>query len=142
IINTTFNNEYLDPWIEHIGARSTTTATATLKQRVQGRREFVLNALPDEIPFSIESPTDGSTVDTPTATLRGRVWIDVKAIRLAGSPSTLPLHWLDAEQWEVEVPLQPGSQTITLEALNHQGSVIGDDAITLNSTYEGADPLL
>jgi hypothetical protein len=35
------------------------------------------------------------------------------------------MTWLDGENWRAVVPLAPGLNTITIEAINHQGNVVG-----------------
>ena len=63
----------------------------------------------------------------------GNGWVDVRMIRLAGG-GELEVNWLDEDSWEVGVPVSPGANTITLEAIDFSGALIGTEVITVNNT--------
>ena len=70
----------------------------------------------------------------PTATIEGDGWINVREIRINGSPERLPVTWIDGDTWRITIPVVPGTNTITLTAFDHQGTLIGTDTITVNGT--------
>ncbi len=134
IINTTFNNAYMDRWIDHYAAVAGQNYRP-IKTYINSRRNFVTSRLPAAIPFEIT--TNGGAnlnVDSAQLTLQGKGWIDVREIRLVGSTTSLPVRWLDDQTWELNVSLQSGANRLQLEALNHQGAVVGTDEITITSS--------
>lgn len=134
IINTTFNATYLNPWIDHYSAVARQN-WGSIKSFVSGRGSYVLNKLPPQIPFKIES-NDGNdfSVNDTTVTLDGQGWIDVREIRLTGTTAPLKMHWLDGENWKLTLPIHFGSNLFSLEAYDHQGELVGSDSITVTST--------
>ncbi len=95
----------------------------------------MLSQLPPEIAFEITTNDGNSFTENATSTMiAGRGWVDVRAIRLAGTVQNLPHRFLDDENWEITVPLTDGANVIQLEAINHQGIVVGTDTITVNNT--------
>lgn len=76
-------------------------------------------------------------VETPEVRLAGRGWVDVREIRLRGEPEPLALEWLDDFQWRVEVPLRLGENQIELAAYNSNGTLVGEDAITVTTSASG-----
>jgi hypothetical protein len=141
IIQTTYNEEYLTPWVQHLATRSAQNNTQAILDYVRARRTFVLGRLLANIPFAITTPNkDNLTVDTAHVTLEGNGWIDVREIRRAGQSTPLPVKWLDDRRWQVTVPLQPGRQSITLLALDRQGNQVGTATATV--TTSAASPLL
>ena len=52
-----------------------------------------------------------------------------QTIRLGGA--ALPVTWTGDETWQVEVPLQPGDNPITLVAADMNGAAAGRDSITV-----------
>ena len=140
IINTTFNNEYLDPWIVHYGQVAGQNLSP-IRSFVSARSRYVLSRLPAEIPFEITTQ-DGAdfSVDTSTVTLNGRGWVNVHKIRRAGTTQDLAVRWLDDESWQLDVALAGGDNTITLEAIDHQGQVVGTDSLTVTSSVPNPVP--
>ena len=72
--------------------------------------------------------------DSPTASLEGTGWVDVRQIRLAGQNFPLPITWLTNNQWQVQVPVGAGTHEVTLEAYDFQGQPVATDTITITST--------
>ncbi len=137
--NTSFSNAYLDPWIDHYSALAAkTNYAANLKSWVSARRSYVMSQLTSTWPATpFEITTNGGanfSINATTATLQGTAWIDVHRIRKAGAVEPLDLTWLSGTTWQVVVPLGAVTNTITLEALNNQGAVVGTDAIVITNT--------
>jgi hypothetical protein len=59
---------------------------------------------------------------------------------------SLPLEWVDDQNWILRVPLQPGENLITLQAQDHQGGTgsifapVGNDSIRVTSSAQLAAP--
>lgn len=134
IVSTTFNSSYLTPWLTHLGTCSDENYTSSLSY-INGRGNYVLSQLPTQIPLTITS-NNGNDFDhnNSTVTLTGTAWIDAKEIIIAGTSSPLPLTWLDAQTFEVQVPLLTGANLLTLTALDYQGNPTGSDNITVTNT--------
>ena len=145
MINTTYNEQYLGPWAEHLGSLVDQDYSPNV-DRVQQRADFVMGqlaTLAPQIPFEITS--NGGidfAVNDEFVDLEGQGWIDVREIRLAdsnteiGTPSgtLLPVTWLDDENWRISFPLATGANVISLEAFDHQGMFVGSDMITVTTT--------
>lgn len=134
IINTTFNNAYMDRWIDHYGAVAGQNYRP-IKAYINSRRNYVTSRLPAAIPFEITTNAGADlSVDSSQAIVQGKGWIDVHEIRLMGASAPLPVRWLDDQTWEVNVGLQSGANRLQFEAINHQGAVVGADEITITSS--------
>ena len=94
-----------------------------------------LEQVAPRIPFEITT-NDGNDLVTErtTITAEGRGWIDVHEVRLQGSDVSLDVNWVDQEQWQVELPVAHGINSLTLEAFNPRGELVGTDSITVTST--------
>lgn len=132
LCNTVFNAAYMQPWLTHYGALNS-ESYGGYATWISSRVSFALSQLPANAPFNITTNSP-ITVDTPTATIEGDGWINVREIRINGSPESLPLTWIDADTWRITIPVAPGTNTITLEAFDHQGALIGTDTITVTGT--------
>jgi hypothetical protein len=58
----------------------------------------------------------------------------VKEIRLAGQNDPLPVWWTANTTWQVDVPLQPGSNSLVFEAYDFGGALIGTDTVQITSS--------
>ncbi len=144
IVQTTYNEAYLRPWVEHLGAITQQNNTAALLDYVNARRASVLRQLMPNVPFLVTT-NGGSplTVNTPQVTLEGNGWINVREIRQPGATVSLPVRWLDDRRWQVTVPLQAGDQQITLQAYDLQGQPVGSSSIQVTtSAFNSAADLL
>lgn len=136
MLNTTFNNEYLDPWIDHYG-QVLGQSYRNIKPYVRARAEFVRSELPAFIPFEITTSAGNDfDVTQPSVTLAGQGWIDVREIRLAGQRQTLQVTWTGEESWQTSLPLAQGVNPLTLEAYDHSGKLVGTDNVTITNTGE------
>ena len=141
LINTTFNENYARRWFQHYGEVAGASYSSHVSY-VSSRASGVRSQLMDTVRFSIAT-SDGAdlTVDTPTVTLEGKGWINVRYIRHEETGELLPIEWLDDETWRVSVPLVIGENPITLQSLDFQmgvGSIftpMGKDSLTV--TYTG-----
>ena len=150
-INRSFNEEYVSRWANHYGelaefkahARGGTlafvgenSATKLTKQRT----EAVLKQLKEEIPevdFQITTQ-DGRVFnpDEDSVTIEGKGWVNVRKIRIAGSGVELDAFWPEVDSWQIELPLTPGANQITLEAIDFEGKLINTDTVSVVSTAQ------
>ncbi|MCA9197151.1 MAG: lamin tail domain-containing protein [Planctomycetales bacterium] len=139
LINTTFNNEYLDRWIDHYGDVARQNLGA-IKTYVSRRKDFVLDRLPEKIDFQI-STNDGAPLQTQqnSVTLEGIGWIDVRDIRIGETGLALDVVWLDDQRWQVTVPVAFGTNQIDLVAFDHRRNAVGRDSLTVTSTAQLGD---
>ena len=101
---------------------------------ISSRAAYLERRMPPHIPFEITSGNgEPLNVTGDSVELEGRGWIDVRALRLAGSDLSLSVTWLDGETWRAAVPLSPGLNTINIEAINHQGNVVGTATVSVVS---------
>ena len=134
MIESTFNADYMDYWLDHYGGVSKESYRSNLSY-IRSRASFVLGRLPDEIPFAIT--TNGGNameVDDSAVTLEGKGWINVHAMHVNGSTEPADVTWLDDENWKITVPLQGGENDVTLTALNYRGAEVGTAAIKITNT--------
>jgi hypothetical protein len=74
------------------------------------------------------------SVSNSFVTLTGDAWVDLRELRLVGSPEALAITWLDNHTWQVSVPVAPGSNTYILESYGFQGNLLDSDSIVLTGT--------
>lgn len=143
LIETTFNPNYLAPWIDHFGSVAGEDYRNVL-DRVRARSDFVRSRLPDRIAFAITSNNGADfAVTTATTTLEGRGWIDVDRLYLSSQPNPLPLTWLDGTRWRVSAPLRASTNHLTLEARNAPGArvLVARDPGALQVRYGSLQPI-
>ncbi|CAN5142887.1 hypothetical protein BH23VER1_BH23VER1_29450 [soil metagenome] len=140
LVQTTFNAEYMTPWMSHYGS-VVGQSFSPHASYISARGAHALSQLPPAVPFSIT--TNGgapfSTAGT-TATLEGSGWVDLRELRLAGSADPLEIVWLDAENWRINLPLEQGANALTLEAFDFQGGLIDTASLVVTSTSTAARP--
>ncbi len=139
IINTTFNSEYMDPWIDHFDQLVPAQPQFQgFKNYISTRSEFAIGrveAAVPVVPFAITTAGPLDVGDATTAQVAGTGWVDVRQIRLAGSEIPLPIHWTTNNEWQIDVPVDPGTADVVLEAYNFQGQLI--DSVSINVTSTG-----
>ena len=97
IMQTTYNEEYLRPWVEHLGAVTEQNNTSAILNFVRNRSVVRAQPADGECPFSHHDKRWGTRwrLTRPRSSLEGEGWIDVREIRLAGATAPLPVRWLD-----------------------------------------------
>ena len=138
IITTTWNDTYMGMWKNHLSQLSPSQNwngpnSGSLSPGARGNN--VMSQITGSIPqvaFNITS-TNPLNVNGSTANIAGDGWVDVRNIRVAGG-GDLRVAWTDENSWRVAVPVDPGANTITLEAVNFSGEVVGTEVITVNNT--------
>jgi hypothetical protein len=138
IVTTTFNATYMTPWINHYDSLLPSESFGSFIGYISTRSSYALdqiNSAIPQIPFSIT--TNGGAnmnVTTPTVTLQGTGWVNVRDIRVAGQEVDLPLTWVNNNTWQLAIPLSFGANPLTLQALDFQGNTIASDTITVTTT--------
>ncbi|MHA3774016.1 lamin tail domain-containing protein [Verrucomicrobiota bacterium sgz303538] len=137
LCNTAYNTAYLQPWAQHYSKFLSEDLT-TYMSYIATRRSNALSAINAAVPqVSFSITTNGGqplTVNSSFVTLQGRGWVNVREIRIAGTTQPLVLTWTNNNTWQVAVPVATGTQTVTLEAIGFDGTVIGTASITVTNT--------
>src|SRR5439155_18453970 len=124
-------------WAQHYSALTGENYTAA-PGYIASRSASIRTQLAPQIPFEITSNGGNPfSVNTPSVTLQGRGWINVREIRLAGQTSALPIQWLDDKQWRIQAPVNIGENQIDLMAYDYSGAPAGEDSIIITSTASG-----
>lgn len=136
LVTTAFNRSYMTEWANHyscfLPTESLTGHLSYINTRANHATTAINNAV-SRVSFGI-STSNGSTTTEPFINLRGDAWVDVREIRLAGASASLPVTWIDDNTWEAPVPVVPGSNTITVQAIGFRGDLLREDTVTINGT--------
>lgn len=137
IVNTTYNNKYLDRWIDHYGALVGQNY-APIKEYVSERVTGVKRRFLPQVPFEITSGGGKPfRVDSPLVTVEGTGWINVREIRLAERSVPLDVEWITDQVWRLTVPVPNDENPLTFEAYDFQDNLITSDSIRVTSTADG-----
>ncbi|MGO8678429.1 MAG: lamin tail domain-containing protein [Limisphaerales bacterium] len=85
-------------------------------------------------PFAITSVT----VNNNLTTISGTAPLAVKTVWFNGV--AYPLTWPTVTGWTASVPLQPGTNLISVLGVNLQGQSVSGASATVTATFAGADP--
>ena len=131
LCRTSFNGTTMAPWLSHYAAH-TGDGYGSYSAYMDARCTYALSQLPATVPFAITT-NGGAAVSTSGATLtiQGNGWIDVREIRVNGSPDGLAVTWIDDHTWRVTLAVAPGTNQYLLTAFDHQGAAIGTSAIVV-----------
>ena len=138
IIGTSFNTAYLTSWVTHYQSFSTGGGNWNdITTYVGDRVAFVtaqINAAYPPATFAITTNGGANfSAPGPQVTLSGSGWVNVTSIRLQ-SGLVLPVTWTGDETWQVSVPINAGTNALTLQALDYHGAVVGTASITITGT--------
>jgi hypothetical protein len=86
------------------------------------------------IPFAINS----LTVNDNLATISGTAPLAVKTLWFNGV--AYPLTWPTITGWTATVPLQPGTNLLSVQGVNINGQPVSGASTTVSATFTGADP--
>jgi hypothetical protein len=134
IISTSFNSQYMDPWIDHYQQFVTRQNFTQFKRYIEQRAARILSVLPAQVPLAITTAGPLDVGDATIATIAGTGWVNVRQIRLEGSDQPLDLRWTTVTSWEVTVPVSNSSGSVSLQAFDFQGKPIGTASIGVRST--------
>ncbi len=141
MIQTTFNEDYMLPWITHWGELLPRQRFTRHLTDLVRRSDFLSDQIErraKKVDYSIS--TEDFSTETNVATIAGTGWINVRELRLAGSDVPLPTEWTEVTDWTSDVAIASGVNQITVEAYDFQGALIGTDTVRITSS--AANPLL
>ena len=138
IISTTFNAEYMSGWIDHFdelvpGQNFFQGYKSYINTRANAVTKSIERAI-DVVPFEISGDDPLDVGDLAVAELTGTGWVDVREIRIAGQDLALPITWTSPNEWQVSIPVDPGTHPIVLEAYNFQDELVTSDTVTITSS--------
>jgi hypothetical protein len=137
LLDAVGDSAYVTRWAQHYSAVTGENFNSA-PGYIAARSASIRTQIAPQIPFEITSNGGNPvSVSTPSATLDGRAWINVREIRLAGETHPLPIQWIDDKQWRIQVPLNIGENPIDLIAYNYNGAPAGEDSILVTSTASG-----
>jgi len=89
--------------------------------------------------FSLTSPTTVTTTSN-LVTISGNAPLQVSTIRINGRE--YPITWTSVTAWSIRVPLEPGTQSLTVQAYDQAGRPWPGTAPVVTATFNGtlADP--
>jgi hypothetical protein len=132
IVQTTYNLDYLQPWIDHYTALTRQDLGTFFSNYIDARSRFVAERVQAVVPrvgFAIT--TNGGqdfSTDAATVTLAGNGWVDVDEVRTT-SGDVLPVRWTGETTWELPLPIGAGVNAIELAAFDMQGRQVGQASI-------------
>ena len=135
ICSTVYNREWMAPWTAHFDecVPGGNVFSDDLSY-INSRSNYILNQVNRQVsPINFSITTNGgnnfTTSDTPVI-LAGTGWLDIHEIRLSnGTPVTH--NWTSTDDWELALTLGIGVHSITLEAYDSRGNLLGSDGITI-----------
>ncbi|MDE0827523.1 MAG: CotH kinase family protein, partial [Akkermansiaceae bacterium] len=136
MIESKFNSGYMQQWLDHYSQFLRGENIANRSAYINARGNHVrslINAAVAAIPYRVTTRGGGRTPDS-TTTVSGDGWVDVRELRLAGTQAPLAVSWVDDNRWELTLPVAPGANSYTIEALGFDGSVIGSDTFSITGT--------
>jgi hypothetical protein len=132
IIATSFNSTYLQLWVGHYSTFNASGGNWNdIITYVNDRVAYVqgqINSLYPATAFDIT--TAGFSTSANSTTITGSGWLNVRTITIQAGGLELPVTWTSGTTWQVTIPVVPGSQTVTLQAYDYQGNLVGTDSIT------------
>jgi hypothetical protein len=137
LITTTFNTAYLSPWTVHY-ANLVNQNYAGVLNYIGQRASYARSQLPAQVPFALT--TNGGQdflVNTPSATIAGTAWLNVRRIVVEGRPEPIQFNWPALTSWQASVPLILGANRLNFLAYDFQGNLIASNTIAVTSTAVG-----
>ncbi|HEU0008690.1 MAG TPA: lamin tail domain-containing protein, partial [Verrucomicrobiae bacterium] len=134
ICQTTFNTDYMNPWIAYYGSVVGQNFSAA-SSYIASRRAFALTQLPATVPFAITSNGgNGFAVNTNFVLLAGSSWIDVVGIEVNGIPYAA--NWTTLTNWSLTLPLASGANFLVVQGVDGAGNrpTNRTDTITITNT--------
>ena len=134
MVTTTYNLQYLGPWIDHFGALAGQNFSG-IRGYVQQRSAYVRSKLPASVPFRVTNPsTNVALFTTSTGVLQGNAWIDLKELIVEGPEDTNRVRWINSTTWQATPTLRLGQNTVRLRGYDFSGALIINTEWVLTST--------
>ncbi len=88
-------------------------------------------------PFALLTPASFSTNST-LALIRGTAPVSLKTLSVNGTP--YPIAWTTVTNWTLQVPLQPGTNTLELVGADRSGQALTNTSLTVECTLGAEAP--
>jgi hypothetical protein len=137
ILRVAHSEAFLAHWRDHLGALLPEQPFAAHHAFMMARARFVAFEAPDAVrvmfppaPFEIATNAGEDLVwAAGTLTVEGTAGLEVKTVRRLGEDAPAPVFWRDPRTWAVEVPLDPGPNAISFEAVDFRGEPVALDTL-------------
>ena len=144
LCQTTFNTDYMNPWLAHYGSVVGQNFSTIGSSYIASRRAYALTQIPAAVPFAITSNGGtGFSVNTNFVVLTGTGWIDLGAIEV--NLVLRSITWSSITNWSIVVPLLPGPNVLAVQGVdftgNHRADLLRTITIT-NTTTTGLLPVV
>ena len=138
ICQTSFNADYITPWLAHYGSVVGQDFSAAASY-ISNRRAFALTQVPAQVPFAITSNAgNGFSSNTNVVVLAGTGWLDVNGIDVNDIPYAV--DWTSLTNWSLTLPLGAGANVLAVQAVDHHGNRLTNrtDTITVTNAVSSA----
>ena len=136
ILSRSFNSSYMTTWAQHYSRFGTDDMTSQVGTYLVPRANFAASQITAQIPSVAFARTSASpvTVSTPFTTVTGNGWINIAQIRLQGSNEPLNVTWTGQTTWSLQLPVNAGTNTYTLNAYDYSGAFISSVSVTVTGS--------
>ncbi len=115
--------------------------SSPVRNFVNSRRNTLSRQVPNRVNFAITTNSGNDfTVDDDTTRITGSGWVDVDMLLVSGEP--MELNWTTTTRWQTDVPLSAGENQLDFLALDVEGNVVGNDSVTVTSTFGWQPPAI
>lgn len=140
IMETSFNADYLTSWADHYDQLLGGQGLPSIVSWVRSRERYLQRQLPESVEFNVGP--DAVEVNEPFAVIEGEGWINVRDILLGEGGDGVPLDvtWTTPTHWQASVPVEVGTNQVTLTAVDFRGNVLASDQLNVTSTVANELP--
>ncbi|MCK6573332.1 lamin tail domain-containing protein [Myxococcota bacterium] len=140
ILDTAHTEAFLSGFCEHLGVLLPDQPFAAHCGFMFARARFMewdapnaLSVLFPPTPFEITTNAGADFVHVgETLTVEGRAGLEAFVIRRLGEEAPAPVFWRDRITWAIDVPLEPGLNGLSFEALDARGESIAFDTLVVD----------
>jgi len=141
LIQTTYNRNYMDFWARHYQEFAPGQDFISILSYIQNRGNFVKSRLAPAaaIPFNVTS-SRVEVLSQNLAAISGTAPLGVHEITINGKQ--FPITWSSITNWSIQVPLQSGPNSLSMEALDSRGLTVtnGSKDLLINWTGISRNP--
>ncbi|RYD28650.1 MAG: hypothetical protein EOP86_22820, partial [Verrucomicrobiaceae bacterium] len=134
LVKSVFNTAYMTRWTQHYGTVAGESYAGILSY-INSRAAFVRTQVPSGTAFT---GTAGAVSAAGILTLTGTANIDVLNLEVNGM--VYQPVWTSNTAWRLNVPLSPGSNTLTIRGLDKNGNGVTGASSSLTVENSGASP--
>ncbi|HOB31815.1 MAG TPA: lamin tail domain-containing protein, partial [Verrucomicrobiota bacterium] len=107
-----------------------------IKNYIASRRSYLNQILPTA-PFSVANPEYEEVSGPNTLTLAGRAPLNLRTILVNGVE--YPVTWVDVLDWRIVVPLNPGTNQLSITGIDRNGKPVPSASATVIARYTGPE---